>query len=120
MNRYARAHGRRPGRSHAGIAYDEVHLLAQAWATVDNPRDFRSVADRLRASRYRGVNGAYFLDNERQSALAYPDMTSDLSLSQAHLVLQVQGGEHRIVAPQPYVETSFRNPPWSGPDSISA
>ena len=120
MHRYWQVYGRRPGRSHAGIAYDEVHLLAQAWANVDNPRDFRSVADRLRASRYRGVNGAYFMDNERQSALSYPDMTTDPSLSQAHLVLQVQQGEHRIIAPQPYVETAFQTPAWCRPASISA
>jgi branched-chain amino acid transport system substrate-binding protein len=120
VTRYARAHGRPPGRSHAGIAYDEVHLLAQAWAAVDNPRDFRSVADRLRTLRYRGVNGAYVMDNERQIALAYPDATNDPSLSQAHLVLQVQHGEHRIVDPPPYVETAFRNPPWRRPEPISA
>ena len=119
-NRYARAHGRRPGRSHAGIAYDEVHLLAQAWAAVDNPRDFRSVADRLRALRYRGVNGAYVMDNAHQLALAYPDSTNDPSLSQAHLVLQVQQGEHRIVDPKPYVEAAFTRPPWTSPDALSA
>lgn len=120
VSRYARAHGRRPGRSHAGIAYDEVHLLAQAWAAVDNPRDFRSVADRLRSLRYRGVNGAYVMDNERQIALAYPDATNDPSVSQAHLVLQVQHGEHRIVDPKPYVEAAFRTPPWCRPASIPA
>ena len=31
-------------------------------------------------------------------------MTNDPSLSQAHLVLQIQDGEHRIVDPKPYVE----------------
>ena len=67
-----------------------------------------------------GVNGAYFLDNERQCALAYPDMTSDPSLSQAHLVLQVQNGEHRIVDPKPYVEAAFTRPPWTSPDALSA
>jgi branched-chain amino acid transport system substrate-binding protein len=112
MNRYAQMHGQRPGRSHAGIAYDEVHLLAQAWASVENPRDFRAVAERLRRSPFRGVNGAYFLDNDRQSALAYPDVSRDPSLSQAHLVLQVQDGQHRIVAPEPYVEAPFRTPAW--------
>jgi len=120
MNRYAQVNSRPPGRSHAGIAYDEVHLLAQAWASVDNPREFRAVAERLRRMRYRGVNGAYFLDNERQSGLAYPDMTNDPSLSQAHLVFQVQGGEHRILAPAPYVESNFRTPPWFQPDRVSA
>ncbi|HSL12475.1 MAG TPA: amino acid ABC transporter substrate-binding protein, partial [Actinomycetota bacterium] len=112
MQRYARTYGRPPGRSHAGIAYDEIHLLAQAWSSVDNPRDFARVAERLRAQTYRGVNGSYHLDNERQSALAYPDMTRDPSLGQAHLVLQVQDGQHRILTPQPYVEASFRIPPW--------
>ncbi len=120
VRRYARAYGRPPGRSHAGIAYDEVHLLAQAWAAVDNPRDFRSVADRLRALRYRGVNGSYVMNNEHQIALAYPDATKDPSLGQAHLVLQVQNGEHRIVDPKPYVEAAFRNPPWRRRDPISA
>jgi branched-chain amino acid transport system substrate-binding protein len=120
VHRYARAHGRRPGRSHAGIAYDEVHLLAQAWAASENPRDFRSVADRLRALRYRGVNGSYVMDNEHQIALAYPDSTRDPSLSQAHLVLQVQQGEHRIVDPKPYIEAAFQNPPWRRSQTISA
>lgn len=112
VKRYMRAHGRKPGRSHAGIAYDEVHLLAQAWVAVENPRDFRSVADRLRASRYRGVNGAYFMDNEQQIALAYPEMTRDPSLGQAHLVLQIQRGEHKIIDPSPYIEATFQDPPW--------
>lgn len=112
MVRYARFCGRPPGRSHAGIAYDEVHLLARAWSDVDNPRDFRAVADRLRRVPYRGVNGSYFLDNDRQSGLAYPDMTRDPSLSQAHLVLQVQDGQHRILDPDPYVEARFRAPSW--------
>jgi branched-chain amino acid transport system substrate-binding protein len=120
MSRYARTFGQRPGRSHAGIAYDEVHLLAQAWASVENPRDFRIVADRLRRATHRGVNGSYSLDNARQSGLAYPDMTRDPSLSQAHLVLQVQGGQHRILSPPPYVEASFRPPPWFPADRVSA
>lgn len=112
MRRYAQAWGRPPGRSHAGIAYDEIHLLAHAWAAVENPRDLRTVADRLRRVPHRGVNGSYFLDNECQSGLAYPDMTRDPSLSQAHLVLQIQSGQHRILSPSPYVEAQFRAPSW--------
>lgn len=109
--RYAQAFGRPPGRSHAGIAYDEVHLLAHAWAAVRNPRDFEAVARHLRRGAYRGVNGAYFFD-EDQSALAYPDMTLDPSLGQAHLVFQVQRGRQRILGPPPYAEASFERPPW--------
>lgn len=112
MRRYTQGYGHAPGRSHAGIAYDEIHLIASAWSAVENPRDFRAVADRLRRVPYRGVNGSYFLDNERQSGLAYPDMTPDPSLGQAHLVLQIQDGSHRILSPSPYVEAEFRAPVW--------
>ncbi len=110
--RYQTVFGRPPGRSHAGIAYDGIHLLAQAWSRVENPRMFPDVAAQLRASTYRGVNGAYFLDNAAQSGLSYPDATLDPSLGQAHLVFQIQGGAHRVLSPSPYVESRFRMPPW--------
>jgi branched-chain amino acid transport system substrate-binding protein len=109
--RFAQAFGRPPGRSHAGIAYDVVHLLAHAWAAVGNPRDFEAVAQHLRRGAYRGVNGAYFFDDD-QSALAYPDMTLDPSLGQAHLVFQIQHGSHRVLGPPLYAEGSFERPSW--------
>jgi branched-chain amino acid transport system substrate-binding protein len=105
---YARAFGRQPGRSHAGIAYDEIHLLANAWAAVPDPSAFRAVAGQLRRVTYRGVNGTYWLGNGRQTGLGFPDDTADPSLGQAHLVFQVQGGKHRIIWPRPYAESSFR------------
>ncbi len=110
---YTRAFGRPPGKSHAGIAYDEVHLLANAWASAGNPRDFDAVAAQLRRGAFRGVNGAYYFDDS-QGALAYPDMTLDPSLGQAHLVFQIQDGNHRVLSPAPYVEASFRWPSWWG------
>ncbi|MHB1596324.1 MAG: ABC transporter substrate-binding protein [Streptosporangiaceae bacterium] len=107
---YAARFGSPPGWSHAGIAYDEVNLLAQAWMLVPNPHNFDVVCHELRRVRYRGVNGAYFLDNAEQAGMSYPDTTPDPSLGQAHLVLQVQNGEHKIISPQPYAESSFRAP----------
>jgi len=107
---YARAFGRPAGRSHAGIAYDEVNLLAQTWMAVPNPSHFPAVASQLRRLRYRGVNGSYYLDNAGQSGLGFPDVTLDPSLGQAHLVFQVQNGTHRIISPQPYAESTFRRP----------
>ncbi|HEX6933725.1 MAG TPA: ABC transporter substrate-binding protein [Streptosporangiaceae bacterium] len=107
---YADAYGQLPGWSHAGIAYDEIHLLARAWMSVRQPRDFAAVARELRHVRYRGVNGSYFLDNAEQSGLGFPDTTRDPSLGQAHLVLQVQDGSHRIISPAPYAESCFRAP----------
>jgi branched-chain amino acid transport system substrate-binding protein len=111
---YAQAFGRPAGRSHAGIAYDEVHLLAQAWMAVPNPSHFPAVAGQLRRLRYRGVNGSYYLDNAGQSGLGFPDVTRDPSLGQAHLVFQVQNGTHRIISPQPYAESTFRVPSRRG------
>ena len=119
---YQAAFGRPPGWSHAGIAYDEVYLLALAWRAVADPRDFATVSRELRQLRHRGVNGAYFLDNAEQSGLSFPDTTPDPSLGQAHLVLQVQDGTHRIISPAPYAEASFvppadrvRRPRGTGP-----
>ncbi len=112
MERFERAFGRRPGRSHAGIAYDEVHLLAGAWTRVGNPRRFGQVADDLARVPYRGVNGVYYLGGEAHCALSYPDTTRDPALGQAHLVLQVQDGENRVLSPDMYAEASFRTPSW--------
>jgi branched-chain amino acid transport system substrate-binding protein len=107
---YAAAYGQPPGWSHAGIAYDEIHLLAHAWMAVPQPRDFAAVSKALRRLRYRGVNGSYFLDNAEQSGLGFPDTTLDPSLGLAHLVVQVQNGSHRIISPAPYAESRFRSP----------
>ena len=116
-HRYGQAFGQQPGRSNAGIAYDEVHLLANAWAAVGNPRNFDAVAAQLRRATYRGVNGSYSLDNGGQCGLAYPDVTLDPSLGQAHLVFQIQAREHRILSPLPYAEARFRPPDWIPPAS---
>jgi branched-chain amino acid transport system substrate-binding protein len=110
--RYANAFGRRPGRGHAGIAYDEIQLLVRAWSEVDNIRDFKQVSTRLRNNTHRGVNGSYCFDSDGQCGLSYPDAVLDPSLGQAHLVLQVRDGRDRIVSPAPYVEDHFVRPPW--------
>jgi branched-chain amino acid transport system substrate-binding protein len=107
---YERRFGQPPGWSHAGIAYDEIHLLARAWMAVPQPREFAAVSREIRRLRYRGVNGSYFLDNAEQSGLAFPDTTPDPSLGLAHLVLQVQDGVHHIISPAPYAESQFRAP----------
>jgi branched-chain amino acid transport system substrate-binding protein len=111
-HRFTSAYGAQPGRSHAGLAYDEVYVLAYAWASTPNPRRFADVSEALRATAHRGVNGAYTFDDDGQVGLAYPSVTLDASLGQAHLIFQVQDGRHRILSPTPYVETTFRRPSW--------
>lgn len=101
-----------PGSSQAGLAYDRVGLLLGAWLRTGHPRIFKTVLEDLRSSISRGVNGAYFLGNEGQVGLAFPDDTADQSISQAHLVFQVQDGRNTIIAPAPYAQGRFRLPPW--------
>lgn len=109
---YREAYGTEPGRSLAGASYDQVNLLRLAWAQVGNPRAFGDVSAALRQIAHRGVNGTYFLGNERQTGLSYPDETPDPSLGQAHLVFQIQGGRQRILDPLPYADGSFVTPSW--------
>ncbi len=119
LQRYERAFGVPPGRSHAGVSYDQVNLLGQAWSRAVSPRSHRHVARELRTSPHRGVVGAYYLDNPGQCALAYPDVTPDPSLGQANLVFQIQDGIQRIVSPAPYAEAPFRLPRWCLPDPVA-
>lgn len=108
--RYARRFGSAPGRSHAGLAYDRAHLIAQAWSRADNFRDFAHVARHLRSGTYRGVNGAYSFHPETGVAVGFDDTGGDPSLAQAHVVYQIQDGRHEIISPRPYTTAEFRIP----------
>jgi branched-chain amino acid transport system substrate-binding protein len=115
-SRYELRFGSRPGRAQAGLFYDQVHLLAGAWARHGNVRAFADVADHLRRSVHRGVNGVYALGAPGQTGLAYPYSTLDLSIAQAHLFFQIQDSEDHIISPQPYLESNFVLPSWFGLD----
>lgn len=110
--RYAQAYGAVPGRSLAGSHFDQVQLLALAWARVADTRRFAAVAAELRRIRYRGVNGSYAFATPDQTVRSYPLETSDPSLGAAHLVFQIQGGAHRALHPAPYADAPFRRPAW--------
>lgn len=111
--RFAQKFGSTPGRSHAGLAYDRAHLIAQAWSRVDNLRDFAQVARHLRSATYRGVNGAYAFHPVTGVAAGFDDTGGDPSLAQAHVVYQIQDGRQQIIAPRPYTTARFRAPDWS-------
>lgn len=110
--RYRRAYGVFPGRSHAGISYDRTMILADAWSRSASPRDYERVSQQIRSLVHRGVNGSYYLGGKGQSAVAYPLASADASLAQAHLVYQIQDGKHRILSPDPQADSVFRLPPW--------
>lgn len=109
---YRQRFGREPGRSHAGIAYDRVRILTGAWARAGHSRLFDRVVEDLRTTVHRGVNGSYYFGAEGQVGLAFPDDTQDPSISQAHLVFQIQDGRQRILSPSPYCDGRFRTPRW--------
>ncbi|MEL7466580.1 MAG: ABC transporter substrate-binding protein [Pseudomonadota bacterium] len=100
------------GMVYTGGGYDAVMMLAQAWEAVGDPSDFDAVGDAIRAIEYRGVNGFYKFRPETNSGISYPNMTDDPEGGQAHLFFQVQDNEHRIIAPEPFAEVEFRDPPW--------
>lgn len=110
--RYRALHGALPGRAHAGLSYDRIHLLCSAWARAGGTRRFDEVAREIRQLVHRGVSGTYALGNSGQCGVSYPDATRDPSFAQAHLVFQIQGGRHAILGPHPYADGAFRLPPW--------
>lgn len=112
VRRYWARYGRMPGQSHASIAYDRVNILSGAWSRVGNSRLFGKVSQDLRETIHRGVNGSYFFGTSGQVGLAFPDDTQDPSISQAHLVFQIQNGEQRILSPHPYANAQFQKPRW--------
>jgi branched-chain amino acid transport system substrate-binding protein len=112
QQQYTTRYKRRPGRSHAGIAYDRINLLLGAWRYAGSAWRSDAVTDALSTSVFRGVNGAYCFDTSGHVGLSFPDDTQDPSISQAHLVFQIQNGRQKIIAPTPYAESTFRLPPW--------
>lgn len=112
QERYRAAFNSTAGFSNSGTGYDEVYMLARAWAMVGDPRDFKAVSNALRTMIHRGVNGGYYLDNEGQTGLTYPTQTKDPSLGQAHLYFQIQNGEHKIVSPEPFTDGVYTPAPW--------
>lgn len=110
--RYQQEFGIRPGFSLVGVAYDQVNLLARAWAQVGNPRAFEKVADALRQAPFRGVNGSYDLSSDGQKVLSYPWETPDPSIGMAQLVFQIQESRHKVLSPAAYADSTFRLPPW--------
>ncbi|MEV6345466.1 ABC transporter substrate-binding protein [Actinoplanes sp. NPDC051851] len=111
-HQFAARFGRHAGWSQAGAAYDQVRLLAAAWAAT-GVRDAREVVGYLRHWPHRGVNGVYYFGESSQSTLSYPDVTPDPSMGQAHMIYQIQDGRHRPIAPEPFGSVAtFRLPPW--------
>ncbi len=99
------------GMVYTGSGYDTIHILAEAWKTAD-PADFDAVGKAIKAIKYRGVCGTYTFANDTNSPLSYPTMTDDAEDAQAHLIFQVQDGEHKIISPDSHKESDLKPAPW--------
>lgn len=99
------------GMVHTGSGYDTVQILASVWATVD-PSDFDAVGKAIKAIRHRGVCRLYTFDNEANSATSCPNMTDDPEGGEAQLIFQVQDGQHKIISPAPFAESTLQPVPW--------
>lgn len=95
---YTQRFGEVPGWAQASAAYDQVGVLAAAWAATDT-QSAGEVIRYLRQSAYRGLNGVYYLGQPGQSSRGYPDEVPDPSLGQAQMIYQYQGGQSRALSP---------------------
>lgn len=94
--RYALRFGDEPGLSQASAAYDQVRLLTAAWESVGT--EPHRVAEFLRHSAYRGLNGIYYFGETGHSVRSFPDETDDPLLGQALYTYQIQHGRSVRVA----------------------
>jgi branched-chain amino acid transport system substrate-binding protein len=106
------------GFSNAGTGYDEVYLLAHAWAITGDPRNFKANIAELKRNIYRGVSGGYwFGHDEANYCLSFPSEISDPGLGNPHLFFQIlpdDSGElsHQIIDPAPYIQSKYKKPSW--------
>ena len=113
ISKFRKTYGREPVIAFAGMHYDMVYMLANAWGIVGNSRNFAAVNAQLKKTIHRGVNGSYDMDRPGQYVLSYPTETADPSLGQAHLFFQIQNGKQRVVSPKPYSDTAYQHPSWA-------
>lgn len=109
---YQQTFGEAPSFSQASLAFDQVNILANVWQRCDYPRHFSQVNKGIRSLVKQGINGAYFFGNDHQIGLTYPDSTDDLSISQPHLLYQIQQGRNTVIAPSLFAESAFQLPKW--------
>jgi branched-chain amino acid transport system substrate-binding protein len=108
--RYQEKFNKAPGWANAGGCYDTVNVWAQAVAMAGTWSDYKRVAEQTEKVVHRGVTGG--ISFQSHAGLAYPGQTQDPSLGQAHLIVQIQDGEHVVISPDPYTTGEYQAPPW--------
>jgi branched-chain amino acid transport system substrate-binding protein len=108
--RYAAKYNTQPGWANAGGCYDEVNVWAAAVQMTGNPKDYKAVAKASEQVIWRGVTGTISFDNH--TGRQYPSQTADASLGQAHIIVQIQDGQHKVFYPDPFTSGKFAIPSW--------
>jgi branched-chain amino acid transport system substrate-binding protein len=108
--RYKQKFGQAPGWANAGGCYDEVYVWANACATAGTFKDYKRVSKETEKIIHRGTTGG--ISFRSHAGLAYPGQTADPSRGQAHIIVQIQDGEHKVISPEPYTNGEYKAPPW--------
>jgi branched-chain amino acid transport system substrate-binding protein len=108
--RYEQKFGQPPGWANAGGCYDEVMVWAKAVTAAGTWKDYKRVAAEAEKVIHRGTTGG--ISFKSHAGLAYPGQVNDPSIGQAHLIVQLQDGEHKVISPEPYTTGEFQAPPW--------
>lgn len=108
--RYEEKFGAAPGWANAGGCFDTVNVWAKAVTAAGTWSDYKRVAAETEKVIHRGTTGG--ISFKSHAGLAYPDQVNDPSLGQAHIIVQLQDGEHVVISPDPYTTGDFQTPPW--------
>jgi len=109
--KYMKRFGDNMGIVYTGSGYDTVKLLASVWEKTD-PSNFDAVGAAIRKLRYEGVCGTYSFGSPEQAPPIHPWQTEDVKAGISHLLLQVQDGQHKIIAPDELAEVKIKPAPW--------
>jgi branched-chain amino acid transport system substrate-binding protein len=108
--RYEAKFGQTPGWANAPGCYDTTWTWAKAVALANDPFDYKKVAKLTEEGIHRGVTGS--ITFEDHGGRCYPWQTPDSSLGQAHIIVQIQDGQHQVIFPEPYDRSVYQTPPW--------
>jgi branched-chain amino acid transport system substrate-binding protein len=112
IDSFTKRYGTGPGFSNAGDQFDLVKIWAQAAGTAGDPYAFDKINAGVKATRYRGVCGAYSLDRTGLTCIPYPNEEKDPSMGMAYLTFQIQDGKQVVISPEPYTTGTFKLPSW--------
>jgi branched-chain amino acid transport system substrate-binding protein len=108
--RYEAKFGETPGFANAPGNYDLIYTWAKGVLQAGTADDYEAVAKATEGVIHRGITGGIsFVDH---AGLQYPHQTPDPTLGQSQIIVQIQGGEHVTIFPEPYTNGEFQTPPW--------